>query len=55
MPIDDAGTVFAYGVTSSGKTHTMHVSLILEDVMCPIYYFFKSFSTNDLKEPEEPL
>lgn len=21
-----AGTVFAYGVTSSGKTHTMHVS-----------------------------
>lgn len=20
------GTVFAYGVTSSGKTHTMHVS-----------------------------
>lgn len=23
---DYAGTVFAYGVTSSGKTHTMHVS-----------------------------
>ena len=23
---DNAGTVFAYGVTSSGKTHTMHVS-----------------------------
>lgn len=22
-----AGTVFAYGVTSSGKTHTMHVSI----------------------------
>lgn len=22
----NAGTVFAYGVTSSGKTHTMHVS-----------------------------
>ena len=22
-----AGTVFAYGVTSSGKTHTMHVSV----------------------------
>lgn len=29
-----AGTVFAYGVTSSGKTHTMHVSL------CCIYSFF---------------
>lgn len=25
-----AGTVFAYGVTSSGKTHTMHVSVILK-------------------------
>lgn len=24
--INVAGTVFAYGVTSSGKTHTMHVS-----------------------------
>lgn len=24
----NAGTVFAYGVTSSGKTHTMHVSVI---------------------------
>lgn len=24
--VDSAGTVFAYGVTSSGKTHTMHVS-----------------------------
>jgi hypothetical protein len=24
-----AGTVFAYGVTSSGKTHTMHVSYYL--------------------------
>lgn len=23
----NTGTVFAYGVTSSGKTHTMHVSL----------------------------
>ena len=23
-----AGTVFAYGVTSSGKTHTMHVSVL---------------------------
>jgi hypothetical protein len=23
------GTVFAYGVTSSGKTHTMHVSSYL--------------------------
>jgi hypothetical protein len=22
------GTVFAYGVTSSGKTHTMHVSVL---------------------------
>lgn len=26
LEIDSAGTVFAYGVTSSGKTHTMHVS-----------------------------
>lgn len=25
---DNAGTVFAYGVTSSGKTHTMHVGLL---------------------------
>lgn len=25
-----SGTVFAYGVTSSGKTHTMHVSLRLK-------------------------
>ena len=25
--INIAGTVFAYGVTSSGKTHTMHVSV----------------------------
>jgi hypothetical protein len=25
---DNAGTVFAYGVTSSGKTHTMHVRLV---------------------------
>ena len=24
-----SGTVFAYGVTSSGKTHTMHVSLCI--------------------------
>lgn len=23
---NNVGTVFAYGVTSSGKTHTMHVS-----------------------------
>lgn len=23
--VSNAGTVFAYGVTSSGKTHTMHV------------------------------
>lgn len=25
--VRNAGTVFAYGVTSSGKTHTMHVSI----------------------------
>lgn len=31
-----AGTVFAYGVTSSGKTHTMHVSLFFWDISsCP--------------------
>lgn len=24
-----AGTIFAYGVTSSGKTHTMHVRIIV--------------------------
>lgn len=27
-----AGTVFAYGVTSSGKTHTMHVSAELPQI-----------------------
>lgn len=27
MVVDRTGTVFAYGVTSSGKTHTMHVSV----------------------------
>lgn len=26
-----AGTVFAYGVTSSGKTHTMHVCANVEN------------------------
>lgn len=29
----NAGTVFAYGVTSSGKTHTMHVSTIFFPVI----------------------
>ena len=29
--ISFTGTVFAYGVTSSGKTHTMHVSHLLND------------------------
>lgn len=29
LTLNISGTVFAYGVTSSGKTHTMHVSVIL--------------------------
>lgn len=33
-----AGTVFAYGVTSSGKTHTMHVSLSLSS-----RFYFSNF------------
>lgn len=28
LPDENVGTVFAYGVTSSGKTHTMHVSCL---------------------------
>lgn len=45
-----SGTVFAYGVTSSGKTHTMHVSryvfflerlryiiMFLLDICCNLY------------------
>jgi hypothetical protein len=27
--VGSAGTVFAYGVTSSGKTHTMHVRFFI--------------------------
>jgi hypothetical protein len=30
-----SGTVFAYGVTSSGKTHTMHVSLCIIGMHVP--------------------
>lgn len=38
------GTVFAYGVTSSGKTHTMHV--IANCFASPLYLFlvFQYFS-----------
>jgi len=33
-----AGTVFAYGVTSSGKTHTMHVRQHLSSTF--IFFLF---------------
>ena len=41
-----AGTVFAYGVTSSGKTHTMHVSVEQEILsfltchLCPVSFIY---------------
>lgn len=37
------GTIFAYGQTSSGKTHTMEVSLIHSNTL-----FFNTFQYNTL-------
>lgn len=37
-----AGTVFAYGVTSSGKTHTMHVSLVSRYYIYSMQFSFLS-------------
>jgi|APAra0007618328_1042625.scaffolds.fasta_scaffold22857_1 chromosomal replication initiation ATPase DnaA len=36
-----SGTIFAYGVTSSGKTHTMHVRVLHLDTFCSSACYIK--------------